>query len=30
MKLLAQLARSDADKDLEILVGRHQLAVLRR
>jgi len=29
MKLLAQLARSDAAKDLEILVLRHQLAVLR-
>jgi hypothetical protein len=30
MKLLTQLARSDAAKDLEILVLRHQLAVLRR
>jgi putative transposase len=30
MKLLAQLARSDAAKDLEILVLRHQLAVLCR
>ncbi len=30
MQLLALLARSDAAKDLEILVLRHQLAVLRR
>ena len=30
IKLLAQLARGDATKDLEILVLRHQLAVLRR
>ena len=30
MKLLAQLARSDAAKHLEILVLRHQLAVLCR
>jgi hypothetical protein len=30
IKLLAQLARGDAAKDLEILVLRHQLAVLRR
>ena len=27
---LALLARSDASKDLEILVLRHELAVLRR
>jgi hypothetical protein len=30
MKLLAQLARCDAAKDLEILVLHNQLAVLRR
>jgi hypothetical protein len=30
IRLLAQLARGDAAKDLEILVLRHQLAVLRR
>jgi hypothetical protein len=30
IQLLAQLARGDAAKDLEILVLRHQLAVLRR
>ena len=30
MQLLAMLARGDAAKDLEILVLRHQLAVLRR
>jgi putative transposase len=30
IQLLAQLARSDAAKDFEILVLRHQLAVLRR
>ena len=30
MRLPAQLARSDAAKDLEILVLRHQLAVLCR
>jgi hypothetical protein len=30
MKLLAQLARSDAAKDLEILVLHNQLAVHRR
>jgi putative transposase len=30
MKLLTQLARSDAAKDRELLVLRHQLAVLRR
>ena len=30
IQLLAQLARGDAAKDLEILVPRHQLAVLRR
>jgi putative transposase len=29
-QLLALLARSDAAKDLEILVLRHQLTVLRR
>jgi putative transposase len=27
---LALLARSDADKDVEILVLRHEVAVLRR
>jgi hypothetical protein len=30
IRLLAQLACGDAAKDLEILVLRHQLAVLRR
>jgi putative transposase len=30
IQLLALLARSDAAKDLEILVLHHQLAVLRR
>ena len=30
IQLLALLARGDAAKDLEILVVRHQLAVLRR
>ena len=30
IQLLVLLARSDAAKDLEILVLRHQLAVLRR
>ena len=30
IQLLALLSRSDATKDLEILVLRHQLAVLRR
>ena len=30
IQLLALLARSDAAKDLEILVLRHQLEVLRR
>jgi putative transposase len=30
IQLLAQLARGDAAKDLEILVLRHQLAVPRR
>jgi putative transposase len=30
IQLLSQLARGDAAKDLEILVLRHQLAVLRR
>ena len=30
IQLLAQLGRGDAAKDLEILVLRHQLAVLRR
>ena len=30
IQLLAQLARGDAAKDLEVLVLRHQLAVLRR
>ena len=30
IQLLALLARSDAAKDLEILVLRHQLTVLRR
>jgi hypothetical protein len=30
IKLLAQLPRDDAAKDLEILILRHQLAVLRR
>jgi putative transposase len=30
IQLFAQLARDDAAKDLEILVLRHQLAVLRR
>jgi putative transposase len=30
IQLLAELARSDAAKDLEILVLRHQLTVLRR
>jgi putative transposase len=30
LQLLVLLARSDAAKDLEILVLRHQLAVLRR
>ena len=30
IQLLSQLARGDAAKDLEILVPRHQLAVLRR
>jgi putative transposase len=30
IRLLAQLARGDAAKDLAILVLRHQLAVLRR
>jgi len=30
IQLLAQLARGDAAKDLEILVLRHQLTVLRR
>ena len=30
IQLLAQLARGDAAKDLEILFLRHQLAVLRR
>jgi putative transposase len=30
IQLLAQLARGDAAKDLEILVLRHQLSVLRR
>jgi putative transposase len=30
IQLLAQLARGDAAKDLEILVLRHQLAVLRQ
>jgi putative transposase len=30
IQLLVLLARSDATKDLEILVLRHQLAVLRR
>ena len=30
IQLLAMLARGDAAKDLEILVLRHQLAVLRR
>jgi putative transposase len=30
IQLLALLARGDAVKDLEILVLRHQLAVLRR
>ena len=30
IQLLAQLGRGDAAKDLEILVLRHQLTVLRR
>jgi hypothetical protein len=30
IQLLAQLGRGDASKDLEILVLRHQLGVLRR
>ena len=30
IQLLVQLARGDAAKDLEILVLRHQLTVLRR
>jgi hypothetical protein len=30
IQLLAMLARTDAAKDLEILVLRHQLGVLRR
>jgi putative transposase len=30
VRLLTQLARGDAAKDLEILVLRHQLVVLRR
>jgi putative transposase len=30
IQLLALLARGDTTKDLEILVLRHQLAVLRR
>ena len=30
IRLLALLARGDADKDLEILVLHHQLTVLRR
>ena len=30
IQLLAMVARGDAAKDLEILVLRHQLAVLRR
>jgi putative transposase len=30
IQLLTRLARGDAAKDLEILVLRHQLAVLRR
>src|SRR6266542_3508158 len=30
IRLLAQLGRGDASKDLEILVLRHQLSVLRR